>query len=113
MRFYTQQHKHYCGIDLHARQMYLCVLDSAGAVLLSLNIDCNPKTFLSAVKLSERTGGSSGMHVHLVLARGSMRAGEHCLRARSRAVHKTAALPGLATCRNAASVSFLSGSRST
>jgi transposase len=50
MRFYTRQHKHYCGIDLHARQMYLCVLDSGGAVLLSRNIDCNPKTFLSAVK---------------------------------------------------------------
>ncbi len=28
MRFYTQQHKHYCGIDLHARMMYLCVLDA-------------------------------------------------------------------------------------
>ena len=50
MRFYTQQHKYYCGIDLHARQMYVCVLDGAGAVLLSRNIDCNPKTFLSAVK---------------------------------------------------------------
>ena len=31
MRFYTQQHKHYCGIDLHARQMYLCVLNAAGS----------------------------------------------------------------------------------
>ena len=40
MRFYTQQHKHYCGIDLHARQMYLCVLNGAGAVLLSRNIEC-------------------------------------------------------------------------
>jgi hypothetical protein len=26
MRFYTQQHRHYCGIDLHARSLYLCVL---------------------------------------------------------------------------------------
>ena len=42
MRFYTQQHKHYCGIDLHARMMYLCVLDGSGAVLLSRNIECNP-----------------------------------------------------------------------
>ena len=50
MRFYTQQHKHYCGVDLHARQMYLCVLDQAGALLLSRNIECNPKAFLSAVK---------------------------------------------------------------
>ena len=50
MRFYTQQHKHYCGIDLHARMMYLCVLDAAGAVLLSRNIECTPQAFLSALK---------------------------------------------------------------
>jgi len=50
MRFYTQQHKHYCGIDLHARQMYLCILDGAGTVLLSRNIACAPQAFLSAVK---------------------------------------------------------------
>ena len=50
MRFYTQQHKHYCGIDLHARMMYLCVLDPTGTVLLSRNIECNPQAFLSAVK---------------------------------------------------------------
>jgi len=34
MRFYTQQHQHYCGIDLHARTMYLCILNPAGEVLL-------------------------------------------------------------------------------
>jgi transposase len=50
MRFYTQQHKHYCGIDLHARQMYLCILDAAGGVLLSRNISCTPQAFLAAVK---------------------------------------------------------------
>ena len=26
MNFYTQQHKHYCGIDLHAKAMYVCIL---------------------------------------------------------------------------------------
>ena len=50
MRFYTQAHKHYCGIDLHARQMYLCILDAAGTVLLSRNIACTPQAFLAAVK---------------------------------------------------------------
>src|SRR5512145_2185129 len=50
MRFYTQQHKHYCGIDLHTRMMYLCVLDAGGAVLLSRNIECSPRAFLSAVR---------------------------------------------------------------
>jgi len=32
MRFYTRAHRYYCGIDLHARTMYLCVLDAAGEV---------------------------------------------------------------------------------
>ena len=50
MKFYTRQHKHYCGIDLHARMMYLCVLDASGAVRLSRNIECSPKAFLSAVQ---------------------------------------------------------------
>jgi len=31
MRFYTRQHVHYWGIDLHARSFYLCILDQEGA----------------------------------------------------------------------------------
>ena len=27
MRFYTNQHKYYCGVDLHARKIYVCILD--------------------------------------------------------------------------------------
>jgi hypothetical protein len=27
MRFYAKQHQFYCGIGLHARTMYLCILD--------------------------------------------------------------------------------------
>ena len=34
MRFYTQTHRYYCGLDLHVRWMYLCVLDPQGWVLL-------------------------------------------------------------------------------
>jgi len=35
---YTQQHRYYCGIDLHARTMYLCILDEQGEILLHRNI---------------------------------------------------------------------------
>jgi transposase len=49
MRFYTRQHKHYCGIDLHARTMHLCVLDQAGEVLVDQNIRCEPKVFLRTI----------------------------------------------------------------
>ena len=30
MRFYTTQHPFYGGIDLHARTMYVCILDQGG-----------------------------------------------------------------------------------
>src|SRR5262245_5435097 len=49
MRFYTKQHKLYCGIDLHARTMYLCVLNQEGAVLLHRNMKAAPEPFLKAV----------------------------------------------------------------
>src|SRR2546427_3850151 len=49
MRFYTQQHRFYCGVDLHARCMYLCILDQAGQVLLHQNFPADARTFLDAV----------------------------------------------------------------
>jgi len=49
MRFYTNTHQHYCGIDLHARAMYLCILDSDGQILLHRNCKANPEAFRAAV----------------------------------------------------------------
>ncbi len=49
MRFYTGQHQYYCGIDLHARTMYLCILDQQGQVVLHRNMRCDPELFLEAV----------------------------------------------------------------
>ena len=49
MRFYTRTHKHYCGIDLHARSMYVCMLNQEGEVLLHRNLPANPNRFLAAV----------------------------------------------------------------
>jgi transposase len=49
MRFYTNIHRHYCGIDLHARAMYLCILDRDGQVLLHRNMKATPEAFLRAV----------------------------------------------------------------
>ena len=49
MRFYTQQHPHYCGIDLHARTMYLCILNQAGAIVLHRNMKADPDSFLKAI----------------------------------------------------------------
>jgi transposase len=49
MRFYTGNHDHYCGIDLHAKTMYLCILDRDGQALLHRNIPSCPESFLSAI----------------------------------------------------------------
>ena len=49
MRFYTQAHQHYCGIDLHARSMYVCILDPGGKVLVHQNIDAVPEALLQLI----------------------------------------------------------------
>jgi transposase len=49
MRFYNGQHRFYCGIDLHARSMHLCILDQSGDVVFDRNLACRPETFLRAV----------------------------------------------------------------
>jgi transposase len=49
MRFYTQQHPFYCGVDLHARTMHVCILDHAGNTVFDKNLACRPETFLHAI----------------------------------------------------------------
>ncbi len=49
MRFYTKQHRYYCGIDLHARSMYVCILDNEGKTLVHQNIKTCRKTFLALI----------------------------------------------------------------
>ena len=49
MRFYTKQHQYYCGIDLHARTMYLCILDREGNVLIHKNMKTDPNRFLKII----------------------------------------------------------------
>jgi len=49
MRFYTQQHQYYCGIDLHARTMYVCILNRDGEIVLHKNMPSTPACFLKAI----------------------------------------------------------------
>src|SRR5688572_1451779 len=49
MRFYTGQHRFYCGVDLHARTMYLSILDEHGATVLDRNLPARGDVFLQAV----------------------------------------------------------------
>jgi len=50
MNFYKGQHKFYCGIDLHARKMYLCILDEKGEIKLHRNMDTDREIFLKAIE---------------------------------------------------------------
>src|SRR5205814_2388212 len=49
MRFYTGQHRFYCGVDLHTRTLSLCVLDSAGAIALEATLPPEPERLLAAL----------------------------------------------------------------
>ena len=49
MRFYEQHHKYYCGVDLHARSMYLGIQDDRGPVLFHKNLPTDGDAFKSAV----------------------------------------------------------------
>jgi transposase len=49
MRFYTDQHPFYCGIALHARTMYVCILSHEGEILLHRNMKAAPEPFPKAV----------------------------------------------------------------
>ena len=49
MRFYTKQHRYSCGIDLHARTMYVCILNQEGAMVFHRNLPSTPDGFLKAI----------------------------------------------------------------
>jgi hypothetical protein len=49
MRFYTKPHEFYCGIDLHARTMYVCIVDQDDEVLVHRNLKAAPEPFLQVI----------------------------------------------------------------
>ena len=49
MRFYNRPHTYYCGIDLHVKTMYVCILDRVGQVLVHRNLPSTPAALLEVV----------------------------------------------------------------
>jgi len=49
MRFYPQQQTHYCGIDLPAKALSVCILDQAGTILVHKNLPTTPEAFLRII----------------------------------------------------------------
>ena len=60
MRFYTQHHGYYCGIDLHARTMYVCIMDHARAVLRKMG-----QTRKGGGKMTQNNGVSEAKVAYL------------------------------------------------
>ena len=51
MKFYNQQHQFYCGIDLHANSMHVCVVDREGKKHVHRNFNTKtPEQFLIALQ---------------------------------------------------------------
>ena len=70
MKFYTHQHKHYCGIDLHARAMHVCILDQSGTKLVRKNLPTTLEAFLrlSAARIGKILPWEVGVHFHVASA---------------------------------------------
>ncbi len=79
MRFYTKQHRYYCGIDLHARRMYICILRRRSAArlraarapgpldrLVRLRVDRLPTKPVS--RPASRVGDSENLHTAVCLS---------------------------------------------
>src|ERR687891_2705617 len=49
MRFYTQPHQFYCGIDLHTRTMYVCILNQDGNIVVHRNMKAKPDALLQII----------------------------------------------------------------
>ena len=50
MRFYTNSHPYYCGIDLHARTLYVCILNQAGEKVVHREIKADPQALLGLLE---------------------------------------------------------------
>ena len=49
MRFYTKQQPFYCGIDLHARTMYVCILNHDDEIVVHRHIPTSPEALLKTI----------------------------------------------------------------
>jgi hypothetical protein len=90
MRFYNRQHRHYCGIDLHVKTMYICILDSAGQVLVHRNVRHikDGKKIVAGIEKNHGKGKALSILAHTIgravfyrLSRGTVFSMEKCLAA--------------------------------
>ena len=49
MEFYHKEHRYYCGIDLHEKTMYVCIVDQSGKIRYHRNIKTSREEFMAVV----------------------------------------------------------------
>ena len=49
MKFYNKSHSHLCGIDLHARCLYVCILDASEKPLVHKKIPASPDALMKTI----------------------------------------------------------------
>ena len=49
MQFYTENRNYFCGIDLHTKTMFVCILNELGEILVHKNIPSQPEPFLELI----------------------------------------------------------------
>ena len=50
MNYYTNQHKYYCGVDLHAKSLYVCILDTEGKACVHRKIRNDGEYFVKMLE---------------------------------------------------------------
>jgi len=50
MNFYNSSHPYYCGIDLHARLLYVCIIDLQGEILVHTKIKADKSQLLALLE---------------------------------------------------------------
>ena len=90
MRFYNQTHRFYCGIDLHASLLAICIFDQAGQIVLQTQIPAEKQLLLDVLQPFRP---DVAVCVECLFAwysrRGLVRCARHSLCARARALHES------------------------
>ena len=88
MNLYQTQHPFYCGIDLHAKEMYACVVDQDGKKQLHRNFKTrqSDKFFEEIERFGKRHRHRLRVNFQLVLASRRLPRKTNSIRARSRPV---------------------------
>jgi hypothetical protein len=88
-RFYTPQHQLYCGIDLHARTMCVCILNQDGEIVAHRHMQTSLDTLLQIMASSRDDLVMAAECIFTWnLAGGPVRPRGHPLRARTRPRHE-------------------------